>query len=66
MEGLTDMNKQRTTIDLAKLAVYILKRCWLIIICAAIGFSVMYYRASKAPDTYTASAGPARLKGCVL
>ena len=49
------MNKQRTTIDLAKLAVYILKRCWLIIICAAIGFSVMYYRASKAPDTYTAS-----------
>lgn len=49
------MNKQRTTIDLEKLAIYILKRCWLVIICAAIGFGYMYWRASKAPDTYTAS-----------
>ena len=53
--GVTFMNKQRTTIDLAKLAIYILKRIWLPILCAAIGFGVMYYRASKAPDTYTAS-----------
>ena len=49
------MNKQRTTIDLAKLAIYILKRIWLPILCAAVGFGVMYYRASKAPDTFTAS-----------
>ena len=49
------MNKQRTTIDLVKLAVYILKRIWLPILCAILGFSVMYYRASQAPDTYTAS-----------
>lgn len=49
------MNKQRTTIDLAKLAIYILKRCWLVIICAAVGFGYMYLRASKTPDTYTAS-----------
>ena len=49
------MNKQGRSIDLAKLAVYILKRIWLVILCAAIGFSVMFYRASKAVDTYTAS-----------
>lgn len=49
------MNKQHTTIDLAKLAIFILKRIWLPILCAAIGFGAMYYRASKAPDTYTAS-----------
>ena len=49
------MNKQGGSIDLARLAVYILKRIWLVILCAAIGFGVMYYRASKAPDTYTAS-----------
>lgn len=49
------MNKQGGSIDLARLAVYILKRIWLVILCAAIGFGIMYYRASKAPDTYTAS-----------
>lgn len=49
------MNRQGGSIDLARLAVYILKRCWLVILCAAIGFAAMYYRASKAPDTYTAS-----------
>ena len=49
------MNKQGGSIDLARLAVYILKRIWLVIICAAIGFGFMYWRASKAPDTYTAS-----------
>ncbi len=49
------MNKQRTTIDLGKLAIYILKRIWLLVICAVIGFGALYYRASKAPDTYTAS-----------
>lgn len=49
------MNKQSGSIDLARLAVYILKRIWLVIICAAIGFGFMYWRASKAVDTYTAS-----------
>lgn len=49
------MNKQRTSIDLGKLAIYILKRIWLPILCAAIGFGFMYWRSSKAPDTYTAS-----------
>ncbi len=50
------MNKQKTSINLVKLAMYILKRIWLVIICAAIGFGVMYYRATKdAVDTYTTS-----------
>ena len=49
------MNKQRGSIDLAKLAIYILKRCWLPILCAIIGFSAMYYRSVQSPDTYTAS-----------
>jgi len=49
------MNKQKSSINLVKLALYILKRIWLVIICAAIGFYVMYSRASKAVDTYTAS-----------
>ena len=47
-------NKNR--IDLVKLAFYVLKRVWLVILCAAIGFGVMYYRAeSNHRDTYTAS-----------
>ena len=48
------MNK-RNSIDLARMAVYILKRIWLVIICAAIGFGVMYSRAAKRTNTYTAS-----------
>lgn len=46
---------KRSGIDLERMAVYILKRIWVVIVCAAIGFGVMYYRASKAVDTYTAS-----------
>ncbi len=49
------MNRQKVSIDLVQLMIYILKRCWLVIICAAIGFGVMYWRSSKAPDMYTAS-----------
>ena len=49
------MNMQKTSIDLLKLATYLLKRIWLPILCAAIGFGFMYWRSSKAPDTYTAS-----------
>ena len=49
------MNKQKTSIDLVKLIFYILKRIWLPILCAAIGFGYMYWRSSKTPNTYTAS-----------
>lgn len=50
------MNKKRTSIDLGKLGLYILKRIWLVMICAVIGFGVMYWQSLKKPDTYT-SAG---------
>ena len=49
------MNKQRTSINLVKLAIYLLKRIWLVIICAVIGFGYMYWQAKKAPNTYTTS-----------
>ena len=44
-------------IDLVKLFFYILKRVWLVILCAAIGFSAMYwYTIRHTVDTYTATA----------
>ena len=44
-------------IDLLKLLRYILKRIWLVILCAAIGFAGMYYYVAKVQtDTYSASA----------
>ena len=49
------MNPKKTGIDLVKLALYILKRIWLLVICAAVGFYLMYSQAKKRPDTYTAS-----------
>ncbi len=46
----------RNRIDLVKISFYLLKRVWLIILCAAIGFGIMYYRAeSNHRNTYTAS-----------
>ena len=51
------MTNRTREIDLIKLAFYILKRIWLVIICAAIGFGYMYWRVeSRHVDTYTASA----------
>ena len=49
------MRQKRNQIDLVKLALYILKRGWLLVLCAAIGFGVMYWRTSRRPDTYTSS-----------
>lgn len=49
-------NRTMGSIDLIKLAVYFLKRCWLIILCAGIGFGYMYYQtAYRTADTFTAS-----------
>ncbi|MBR4711005.1 MAG: polysaccharide biosynthesis tyrosine autokinase [Clostridia bacterium] len=42
-------------LDLLKMLKFVLKFCWVMILCGAIGFGVMYYRASKRPDVYTAS-----------
>ena len=51
------MTRQTNQIDLVKLTLYILKRIWLVIICAAIGFAGMYwYTVSHQQDTYTAKA----------
>ena len=50
------MNKRVNSIDLVKLMMYVLKRLWLVIICAEICFGVAYYHtAFRTPDTYTAS-----------
>ncbi len=49
------MNK-RTSIDLVKLAKFIVKRWWLLLACAAIGFGAMYWNtAYRGVDTYTSS-----------
>ena len=50
------MRNRFAKLDIIKLMFFILKRCWVIIICAEIGFGVMYWRAAfKTQDTYTAS-----------
>ena len=50
------MKNKTAQIDLVKLALYLLKRLWIIIICAAIGFGALYwYTAKNQTDTYTAT-----------
>lgn len=49
------MKDKAFKIDLKKLTFYLLKRSWLIVICAAIGFAGMYgYSKYNQVDTYTA------------
>ena len=49
------MGKNRT-IDLVKLVKFLLKYCWVILLCAAVGFGFMYQRATQnKTETYTAS-----------
>ena len=48
------MNKQEGSIDLTRLVAFILQRIWLVVICAVIGFSAMYWYGSRKADTYTA------------
>ena len=53
---MSDMEKQRISIDLVKLIKYLLRKSWLVLICAAIGFGFMYWRVqANAVNTYTAS-----------
>ena len=50
------MDRRTVKIDLVKLIRFVLKRCWLLVLCAEIGFGVMYIRTTRfMPDTYTAS-----------
>lgn len=44
-------------IDIKKMAIFLLKRCWIVIICAAIGYAGLYcYTKYYQRDTYTAYA----------
>ena len=48
--------RNSTQIDLGKLILYILKRIWVVILCAVVGLFGLYWAtAYKQPDTYTAS-----------
>ena len=50
------MDRRTVKIDLVKLIRFVLKRSWLIVLCAEIGFGAMYIRTTRfMPDTYTAS-----------
>ena len=49
------MNRKASSIDLVKLIMYVLKRAWLVILCAEVGFGAAYlYDAHQTTDTYTA------------
>ena len=51
-----DRRPRGNRIDLTKMLLYMLKRAWLIVLCAEIGFGAMYiYTTRCLPDTYTAS-----------
>lgn len=51
------MGEKSQKIDLKKLFFFVLKRIWIVIICAGIGFGGMYYYTRYyLPDTYTAYA----------
>ena len=53
---MAETRRQQSSIDIFKLLKYCLRNCWLILLCAAIGFGYMYWNASKNKvDTYTAS-----------
>ena len=51
-----DRKTRGNRIDLTKMLLYMLKRAWLIVLCAEIGFGAMYYYTTRClSDTYTAS-----------
>ena len=50
------MERRTLKIDLMKLIKYVLKRAWLIVLCAELGFGAFYiYTTRFIPDTYTAT-----------
>ncbi len=49
------MKNKTVRIDLVKMLLFILKRFWLLAVCAVIGAAYMYRGVSRQPDTYTAS-----------
>jgi len=50
------MNNNAIRIDLVKLIKFGLRRLWVLILCAAVGFGIRYWiTVHRMPDTYTAS-----------
>lgn len=50
------MEKRSINIDLIKLLRFILKRSWVVVLCAELGFGLLYmYTTRFIPDTYTAT-----------
>lgn len=45
--------KKTAKIDLVKLLSYILKRAWIIVLCAELGFGLLYLNTTRTSDTYT-------------
>ncbi len=55
--GDNSMDSIASKINIQKLAAFVLKRCWIIILCAAMGFAGLYcYTKYYKKDTYTAYA----------
>ena len=53
---MAETRRQQGSIDLIKLLKYCLRNCWLILLCAVIGFGYTYWTSSRNKvDTYTAS-----------
>ena len=50
------MERRANRIDFVKLMLYILKRAWVLVLCAELGFAGMYFYSTRMlPETYTAS-----------
>ena len=50
------MERRANRIDFVKLMLYILKRAWVVVLCAELGFAGMYFYSTRVlPETYTAS-----------
>lgn len=50
------MKRRANQVDLVKMLIYILKRFWVVVLCAELGFAALYmYTKQHAADTFTAS-----------
>lgn len=45
--------KKTAKIDLVKLLIYILKKAWVIVLCAELGFGLLYLYTTRSSDTYS-------------
>lgn len=50
------MKRRTNRVDLGKMLIYILKRLWVLVLCAELGFGALYmYSTRRVADTFTAS-----------